>query len=80
MVGLTVVAVLGGSVAVTGRHTSTDPIIENSVNVNQVARTIFIDYVFALEITAALLTIAVVGAVVLTRRARPEGSDDGSGV
>jgi hypothetical protein len=29
---------------------------------------LFTNYVFALEITAALLTIAVVGAVVLARR------------
>jgi len=37
-------------------------------NVEAVARLLFSDYVFAFEVTALLLTIAVVGAVVLARR------------
>lgn len=37
-------------------------------NVNQLGRTLFTDFAFAFEVTAALLTIAVVGAVVLSRR------------
>jgi len=37
-------------------------------NVDQLARTIFTDYVFAFEVTGLLLTVAVVGAVVLARR------------
>jgi NADH-quinone oxidoreductase subunit J len=37
-------------------------------NVNQVGRVLFFDFAFAFEITAALLTIAVVGAVLLARR------------
>jgi NADH-quinone oxidoreductase subunit J len=36
--------------------------------VESVARLLFSDYVFAFEITALLLTIAVIGAVVLARR------------
>lgn len=37
-------------------------------NVSQVGRELFLDFAFAFEITAALLTIAVVGAVLLARR------------
>lgn len=44
---------------------------ENNPNIDQLGRTLFTDYVFAFEVTALLLTIAVVGAVMLARR--PEG-------
>ena len=37
-------------------------------NVNSIGRVLFTDFAFAFEITAALLTIAVVGAVVLAKR------------
>lgn len=37
-------------------------------NIDQLGRAIFTDYVFAFEITALLLTIAVVGAVMLARK------------
>jgi NADH-quinone oxidoreductase subunit J len=37
-------------------------------NVNQLAESIFTDYVFAFEVTGLLLTVAVVGAVVMARR------------
>jgi NADH-quinone oxidoreductase subunit J len=40
----------------------------NSDNIHQLGDALFTDYVFAFEITAILLTIAVVGAVVLARR------------
>jgi NADH-quinone oxidoreductase subunit J len=42
--------------------------VADSPNINQIGRVLFTDYAFAFEITAALLTIAVVGAVVLARR------------
>lgn len=45
-------------------------------NVEQLGRVIFTDYVWAFEITAVLLTIAVVGAIALARRQR---SDDEAG-
>jgi NADH-quinone oxidoreductase subunit J len=41
-----------------------------SPNISQVGRVLFFDFAFAFEITAALLTIAVVGAVLLARRPR----------
>lgn len=51
-------------------------------NVNQIGRQLFTNFVFAFEITAALLTIAVVGAVVLAKKAKnvqplPEPEDMG---
>jgi NADH-quinone oxidoreductase subunit J len=54
---------------------------ENLNNVERVARTLFTDYLWAFELTAALLVIAVVGGVVLARRSgqpaelRDEGFD-----
>jgi NADH-quinone oxidoreductase subunit J len=46
-------------------------------NVERVARLLFTDYLWAFEITAGLLVIAVVGSVVLARRSgqRPEQRD-----
>ncbi len=44
--------------------------VTDSPNINQIGRVLFTDFAFAFEITAALLTIAVVGAVVLARRPR----------
>jgi NADH-quinone oxidoreductase subunit J len=37
-------------------------------NVNQIGRVLFFNFAFAFEITAALLTVAVIGAVLLARR------------
>ncbi|MCX7620582.1 MAG: NADH-quinone oxidoreductase subunit J [Acidimicrobiales bacterium] len=52
-------------------------------NIRQVGAELFSDYVFAFEVTALLLTIAVVGAVLMARRPRdlqplpkPEAIDD----
>jgi NADH-quinone oxidoreductase subunit J len=42
----------------------------DTANVKQVAKVLFYDFAFAFEVTAALLTIAVVGAVLLARRVR----------
>lgn len=45
---------------------------ENNPNIDQLGEAIFTDYVFAFEVTALLLTIAVVGAVMLGRRPKGE--------
>ena len=45
---------------------------EFNPNINQIGRTLFTRYVFAFEVTALLLTIAVVGAVLLARRPKGE--------
>jgi NADH-quinone oxidoreductase subunit J len=57
---------------------------ENLNNIQRVARTLFTDFLWPFEITAALLVIAVVGGVVLARRSGqpveilPEETDEGA--
>jgi NADH-quinone oxidoreductase subunit J len=46
------------------------PLATGSQNVKQLGTAIFTTYLFAFEATAALLVIAVVGAVLLARRER----------
>jgi len=71
LLGLLVTTVfVGGSEIVTGTKSTTAAISPDESNIAQVGRVLFTDYVFAFEITALLLTIAVVGAVVLARRPR----------
>jgi NADH-quinone oxidoreductase subunit J len=66
ILGLSLAAVLtAGS---TGLPGSTEPIDPDQTGVSQLGHVLFTDYIFAVEITAVLLTIAVVGAVVLSRR------------
>lgn len=68
-VGLTVVliaskGITGARAAAGGEHA-----LDNGMSdVERIGRVLFTEYVFAFEATAALLTIAVIGAVVLTRR------------
>lgn len=77
------VALLGGSLAVllaagqraTGAESSTAPLDPALGDVERLGRVLFTDYVFAFEITALLLTVAVIGAVVLTRRTVGEPID-----
>lgn len=45
---------------------------EDESNIRQLGRVVFTDYVWAFEITAILLTIAVVAAVALARRPDPD--------
>jgi len=49
-------------------------------NIERVAHVMFIDYMWAFQITAGLLVVAVVGAIVLARRSgeRPEGQEPGT--
>lgn len=62
------VIIIGKDAAVTGAHSATAAISPTVANVVQIGQQLFTTYVFALEITAGLLTIAVVGAVLLSRR------------
>lgn len=70
-----VLVVLSVAVSVdgaTGARAATMAIDATDSNVRQLGRLLFTDYVFAVEITAILLTIAVVGAVALARLPRGE--------
>jgi NADH-quinone oxidoreductase subunit J len=64
------VIVIGGTDVVTGARSVTEPLADGvqMTDIRQIGRQLFSTYVFPLEITAGLLTIAVVGAVVLARR------------
>ncbi len=73
--GLLLVALLAGNTAATGARGATEAISDSVPNIEQLATVLFTDYVLAFEITAVLLTIAVVGAVVLSRNA-PATADD----
>lgn len=62
------VIIIGKDAAVTGARSVTAAISPDVSNIVQIGRQLFTTYVFPLEITAGLLTIAVVGAVLLSRR------------
>jgi NADH-quinone oxidoreductase subunit J len=69
MAGLLLAAIFSGARAVTGMRSANGALNPNESNIVTLARSLFTDYVFAFELTSALLVIAVVGAVVLARRA-----------
>jgi NADH-quinone oxidoreductase subunit J len=72
-------AVLVATDAVTGtRGSDVERVLDNGrSDVERLGRVLFTDYAFVFEATAALLTIAVVGAVVLTRRVKGELAEIG---
>ena len=67
-----------GNIAITGQASVTAPIDEVTPDVVQLGRDLFTRNILAFEVTALLLTIAVVGAVVLVknRGGRDLGIDD----
>ncbi len=71
---LGIVFVVVATDGATGARGAVEPVDDAASNISQLARVLFTDYVFAFELTGVLLTIAVVGAVVLTRR--PTGELD----
>jgi NADH-quinone oxidoreductase subunit J len=68
--GVLSVILVGGDSVVTGARSSLEALAPDFGDIRQIGQQLFTNYVFALEVTAALLTIAVVGAVVLSRRAQ----------
>jgi NADH-quinone oxidoreductase subunit J len=62
------VIIIGREDAVTGAQSVTAAISTDTSNIVQLGQELFTTYVFPLEVTAGLLTIAVIGAVVLSRR------------
>ena len=65
--GLSAVIALG---AITGKPKANGEVQADVPNVEQLARVLFTDYLWAFEITSVLLVIAVVGAVSLARHRR----------
>ena len=75
MAGLLLAAIFSGARAITGAKSSGIPTNPNEPNIVTLAKSLFTSYVFAFEMTSALLVIAVVGAVILARRG-PRGDED----
>jgi len=75
------VLTLAGREWVTGERSVRGALdVEQTGNVERLARSLFTDFFWAFEVTAALLVIAVVGGVVLARRGRrPLSSEVGGG-
>lgn len=69
ILGLTLTALLSSAAEVTGGSSVLAPLSDDVPDIDRLGRVLFTDYVFAFEVTAVLLTIAVIGAVVLARRA-----------
>ena len=69
ILGLTLTALFSTAAEVTGDTSVLAPLDPEIPDIERLGRVLFTDYIFAFEITAVLLTIAVIGAVVLARRA-----------
>ncbi|MYB09900.1 MAG: NADH-quinone oxidoreductase subunit J [Acidimicrobiia bacterium] len=79
---LAVAFLLSSSIGPSGPQILTLDITDQSTysNLRQIADVLFTDYVYAFEATAALLTISVVGAVVMSRRmARGDEAQESAG-
>jgi NADH-quinone oxidoreductase subunit J len=66
--GLSLLLFLAGIHWVTGAHSLAGPSGGAGSNVEKLARSLFTTYLLPFEVTSVLLVIAVVGAVVLSRR------------
>jgi NADH-quinone oxidoreductase subunit J len=62
-----------GNVALTGQRSVTEPLDPETADIVQLGRDLFTRNILAFEVTAILLTIAVIGAVVLVRN---RGAED----
>ncbi len=68
LLGMSLIALLSSSDVVTGTQSALAPLDPAIPDVNRIGEALFTDYIYAFEITAVLLTIAVVGAVMLSRQ------------
>tara|TARA_B100000686_G_C16655909_1_gene898156 strand:- start:66 stop:674 length:609 start_codon:yes stop_codon:yes gene_type:complete len=68
MVGLLLTVLVVAVRAPTGSKTEVGPLGSATDNTQRLGEFLFTEYVFAVELTALLLTVAVVGAVVLARK------------
>ena len=65
---LVLVGVLAATTEVTGQHSVAGK-LHPTLDVQTIGKALFTRYVYAFEITSVLLTVAVIGAVVLSRKA-----------
>jgi NADH-quinone oxidoreductase subunit J len=78
ILGLAEVLLLARDKWPTGAPSVSNALSSPSNNVQLVGQSIFTTYLLAFEVTAALLVVAVVGAVVLARRPRRDPGDETS--
>jgi NADH-quinone oxidoreductase subunit J len=71
-VGLIVLLAVRAVQVSTGAQSVSGALDGEGSNLEKLARVLFTDYLFAFEVTSVLLVIAVVGAVVLSRKPAPE--------
>ena len=72
---LSIVILLAGGGEPTGQRSATAPLSDQAPDIDRLGKVLFTDYVFAFEVTAVLLTVAVVGSVVLSRRPKGDPID-----
>jgi NADH-quinone oxidoreductase subunit J len=70
------IALMARSHWVSGASSVTTKLSSSDGNVRELGTAVFTTYLFAFEATAALLIIAVVGAVLLARRERPTHGEE----
>jgi NADH-quinone oxidoreductase subunit J len=73
VLALSLLAIASTGGEATGRRPSPDAdnrIADGVADIDQLGESLFTDYLFAFEVTSVLLVIAVVGAVVMSRRVR----------
>lgn len=70
LLGMLLIALLVSVDGPTGAHGANATLGDAADNTRRLGEALFTDYVFAVELTAILLTIAVIGAVVLARKVR----------
>ena len=78
-VGLLAVLAVRAVQVSTGAQSVTLPLDSGRANIAVLAEVLFTDYLYAFEVTSVLLVIAVVGAVVMARRPRPDAPGDAAG-
>jgi NADH-quinone oxidoreductase subunit J len=75
LLGMTLMALLGAEDVATGTPSTLAPLDPGVPDINRIGAALFTDYIYAFELTAALLTIAVVGAVMLSRKSASDAID-----
>jgi NADH-quinone oxidoreductase subunit J len=70
LLGMLLIALLVSVDGPTGARGANAELGDAADNTRRLGEALFTDYVFAVELTAILLTVAVIGAVVLARRVR----------
>lgn len=68
IVAMVVAALADTGGEATGIHSVVAPLADDGMDISLLGEAIFTRYVFAFEVTSALLVIAVIGAVLLSRR------------